>query len=213
MERHRRLAPVADLCVMLRRRNIAVAGLVGVFLVLLGLSWVCGRGEPGSRRLKFKPGDRSITPLFVIITRGRLETNNNRAGYVHPPFYQPCDRVEPISALNSRVRNWVRDGLYRLGFRGAVDRLGAGAIEMAPNTFPSMLWFGYKSTDHVFARDAVLVSEKGLRLPLRWAIGQSITNDSEHLDCWELPSLLTNRGKYRLTRPESKQTLVTFDYE
>jgi hypothetical protein len=124
--------------------------------------------------------------------------------------------MEPISALNYRVRNWVGDGLYRLGFRGAIDRLGAGMTAPGPNASPAMLWFGFRDpkTNEVFFQDAYLESDGGFRLPLRLGSREMMVFARpvpEYVDTYWLPSLLTNRGTYRLVAPGNR-TLVTFVY-
>jgi hypothetical protein len=204
---------------MQHRRNIAVAAFVGVFLVLLGLSWVCGRGDPASRRLRFKPVDSSITPLFVVITRGRWETNQigpasvpPQVGYIHRFYCASQESCQPVSALSYRVRWLVQPGLRRLGFWGKF----CGPSSVTPTTTDtSMLWFGYRATNSVYSysEEAILLSDQGLRLPLAVRGEDSFTARSEHLMTWQLPSRLTNRGKYRLTLSKSNRTLVTFDYE
>ena len=225
---------------MLHKRQFAVAGFVGLLLLLLALSWVCGRGEPPSRSLRFKLGDDSIRPLFVLLTRGRLETNNNWVAYVHPPFYQRWDPVGPISALNYSVRNWMRDRLSRLGFRRKFNRLGAGMTGPMTNPYPYMLRFGFRDpkTNEVFFQDAYLEADGGSRLPLRHGgretrykvqVDRKLMPGSrlplmpgnramvlgqslpEYVDTYFLPSPLTNRGTYRLVvRPN--RTLVSFVY-
>jgi hypothetical protein len=78
----------------------------------------------------------------------------------------------------------------------------------------SILWFGYRGTNYAFAQDAVvLVSENGSRSPLTLSGYEDYPDVSEHLLYLDLPSLLTNRGKYSLTLPSLNQTLVTFEYE
>jgi hypothetical protein len=226
---------------MARRRHVAVVGLVAFFLLLLGLGWVWGRGEPASRRLRFTPGDDSITPLFVLITRGRWETNQSapapappRVGYVHRFYRGSQEPVRPVSALSYRVRSWMAPALRTLGVR---DKFHGGRTELVAETDTPILWFGYRATNSVYAysRNAVLLSDQGLRLPLglrsevRWGRaspsapglrlplgrrgGESLTARSDHVITWQLSTPLTSRGKYRLTLPKSKQTLVTFEYE
>ena len=131
---------------MQHRRYIAVAGVVGVSLVLLGLIWGCGQGETASRRLKFKPGDSSITPLFVMITRGRWETNQfqpvpapPRVGYFHHFYYASQESCQPVSALSYRVRWWFEPALRSLG----VGKKFCGPNSIVPSsTDTSKLWFG-----------------------------------------------------------------------
>jgi hypothetical protein len=78
-----------------------------------------------------------------------------------------------------------------------------------------MLWLGYRATNSVYSysEEAILLSDQGLRLPLGVGAEDTSTAHSEHLMIWQLPSLLTNRGKYRLTLSKSNRTLVTFVYQ
>jgi len=202
---------------MQHRRHIAVAAFVAIFFVLLGLSWVCGRGEPASRRLRFKPGDSLITPLFVIINRGRLETNQvepapapPRVGYIHRLYFASQESVRPVSVLGYRVRWLLQPALRKLG---VWEKFCGGSIEAPTPKDTSILWFGYRATNSVYSysEGAILLSDQGLRLPLGVGGEATITARSEHLMTWDLPLLLTNRGNYRLTL--SNRTLVTFDYE
>jgi len=108
------------------------------------------------------------------------------------------------------------------------------------NQYPSMLRFAFRDpkTNEVFFQGACLERDGGFRLPLKRAgremhykvkvdrkltpglrpplrpgsremvPGQSLP---EYVDTFFLPSLLTNRGTYRLVAP-GKRTLVTFVY-
>jgi hypothetical protein len=120
---------------------------------------------------------------------------------------------------------------------GVRDKFRGGRTELFAETDTSILWFGYRATNSVYAYsgNAVLLSDQGLRLPLqrrgedRWwrarpsapdlrlPLGRrgedSLTARSDHVITWQLSTLLTNRGKYRLILPKSNRTLVTFEYE
>ncbi len=116
------------------------------------------------------------------------------------------DRLQPVSSLSF----WVRDRINSLGFRGAARRQ---LIDSAPTrTGGSALWFGYAATNATSFEGACLVSERGLRLPLTPLMQQVFTDRSPpgHLGCWEIPSLLTNRGRYRLIVPALNRTVLTF---
>jgi hypothetical protein len=199
---------------MLRKRQIAVIALVGLFLLLLGLSWVCGRRA--STQPIIKAEDGNVSPLFVAITRPGLVPNvNPNTGkrvpgmhYAHR-FYYRSDRLQPVSAPSYWVRDWVNSALYPLGFRGIAPRQ---MVEQPSGTGTSMLWFAYGATNDMSLNGACLVSEQGLRLPLTSITRQVLTDRSPpgHLDCWEIPSLLTHHGKYRLVVPSLTRPLVTF---
>ncbi len=77
---------------------------------------------------------------------------------------------------------------------------------------PWVLWLGYRSTNSLFGEDAVLVSDAGLQLALAQRVEDAHPN-SERLMSWEIPSSLTNHGKYRLTIPKDNRTLLTFIYD
>ena len=185
--------------------------------MLLGLSWFCGRLEPTGQRLRFESGNGSISPLFVLITRGRLETNYSPAPgvkvgrvYIHTFYSASQESCQPVSALSYRVRWWVAPALGRLLAR---DKFCGGMTELPTYTDTPVLWLGYRATNSIHYSDAVLVSDRGLRVPLTPGVGQESSTRREHLDCWLLPTLLTNCGKYRLTPPQSNQPLVTFVYD
>jgi len=205
---------------MPHRRHTALATFVAVFLLLLGLSWVCGRRvEPAPHRLSFEAGDGSVKPLFVLITRGRRETNYvstapgvklAKVVYLHRFYYASQETVQPVTALRYRAGMWAAPVLRWLG---VANKLIGPMCSQPTSTDTSVLWFGYRATNSVFSEDAVLVYDQGLRLPLTPEVEDTRTARSEHLMSWELPSLLTNRGKYRLTLPRLNQTLLTFVYE
>jgi hypothetical protein len=130
--------------------------------------------------------------------------------YLHRFYSGSQQSVQPVTALRYRVGLWVAPALRWLGVQ---DRF-VGPMSIQPtSTDTSVLWFGYKTTNIVFSEDAVLVSDQGLRLPLTLEVEDTRTASAEHIMSWELPSLLTNRGKYRLTLPRLNQTLVTFVYD
>ena len=202
---------------MPRKRHIVGAAFGAVFLMLLGLSWFCGRLEPTGHRFRFDSGTGSISPLFVLITRGRLETNYSPAPgvkvgrvYIHTFYCASQESVQPVSALSYRVRWWVAPALGRLVAR---DKFCGGMIEQPTHSDTPVLWLGYRATNSILYSDAMLVSDRGLRVPLTPGVGQGANARREHLDCWLLPTLLTNRGKYRLTLPQSNQPVVTFVYD
>ena len=202
---------------MPHKRHLVFAAFVAVLLMLLALSWFCGRLEPTGHRLCFEPGNASISPMFAMITRGRLETNYSPAPgvrlarvYIHTFYLASQQSIQPVSALRYRVGMWVAPILGRLGVR---DKFCGGMIEMPTDTDMPVLWLGYRATNIVLYSDAVLVSDRGLRVPLTSGVGQGSSARREHLDCWRLPTLLTNRGKYRLTLPNGNQPLVTFVYD
>jgi hypothetical protein len=201
---------------MPRRRHIAVAVFVGGFLILLGLSWFWGRLEATRHTLRFESANGPIRPLFVFTTRGRLETNYSPAPglnlgrvYVHRLYFASPKSVEPISAFRYRLGKRVAPVLGRLV---AWDKFCWHEVTTPTDT---LLCLGYRATNSIidFDSDAVLVSDRGLRLPLTPALLLESNARREHLDCWQLPALITNRGKYILTMPKSNQPLVTFVYD
>ena len=135
---------VAALYVMPHKRRIAVAAFVAVFLLLWGLSWFCGRLEPTGHKLRFESGNFSINPLFVLITRGRLETNYSPAPvvnvgrvYIHTFYSASQESCQPVSALSYRLRWWVAPVLGRLVAR---DKFCGGMTGTAhPHRYASPL--------------------------------------------------------------------------
>ena len=100
-----------------------------------------------------------------------------------------------------------------LGQIGGSRQVLRGYDRTATRTDTPVLWLGYRATNSIQFSDAELVSDQGLRVPLTLSVGQGANARREHLDSWLLPTLLTNRGKYRLTLPKSNQPLVTFVYD
>ncbi len=201
---------------MPRRRHIAVAVFVGGFLILLGLSWFCGWLEPTWHTLPFESANGPIRPMFVFTTRGRLETNYSPAPglnlgrvYVHRLHFASSRSVVPISAFRYRLGKRVPPVLARLL---AWDKFNWHEVGTPTDT---LLCLGCRATNSLtdLYSDAVLVSDRGLRLPLTPALLLERYDRGEHLACWQLPPLLTNRGKYTLTIPKSNQPLVTFVYD
>ncbi|MGO8929996.1 MAG: hypothetical protein ACLQU3_24270 [Limisphaerales bacterium] len=205
---------------MPHRRRTSVVALVAVFLLLLALSWVCGhRVEPAPHRLRFEAGDGSVRPLFVSITRGRRDTNYvstppgiklARVVYLHRFYYASQQTVQPVTALRYRASMWAEPALRWLGVQ---DKFLGPMADQYTSTDTSVLWFGYRATNSVFSEDAVLVSDQGLRLPLKPEVEDTRAARAEHLMSWELPWLLTNRGEYRLTLTRLNQTILTFVYD
>ena len=199
---------------MPRKTRFKVVVVATILLVTLAVSWLW-RVEPPTPGLVFQEGDGSISPLFVMITRGRLETNyeatasgtkSARVGYAHR-FYCSRERVVPVPAL----RYWAESGLRWLGIQSE-------AVSTTMTTFPtstdiSVLWVGYRATNSVLSEDAVLLSDCGPQVALAPGIGQTLIARSERLVCWKLPTLLTNRGKYSLILTSRNATLLTFEYE
>jgi hypothetical protein len=135
--------------------------------------------------------------------------------YIHTFYCASQGSVQPVPALRYWVDFWVgpkvEAALRLLGVRHRA--LVRPNITLPTSTDTSVLWFGYRATNAITSEDAVVVSDQGSRLALTPVVDTSQTNHSEHLMIWKLPSLLTNRGKYRLTLPRANQTLLTFDYE
>ena len=205
------------LIVMPHKSRIAVPAFLAVFLILLGLSWFCGPLEPTGHKLRFESGNSSINPLFVLITRGRLETNYSPAPgvkvgrvYIHTFYSASQESCQPVSALSYRVRWWVAPVLGRLVAR---EKFCGGMTELPTRTDTPVLWLGYRATNSIQFSGAELVSDQGLRVPLTPSVGQGANARREHLDTWLLPTLLTNRRTYSLTLPGSSQPLVTFVYD
>ena len=125
--------------------------------------------------------------------------------------YASQKSIQPVSLLRYRLGELLAPALGWFRLR---DRFVGPKAEGFGDT-ESLLWFGYRGTNSVFPEDVVLVSEQGLRLPLAPGVEDTLTARSppEHLISWELPSQVTNRGKYRLTLPSRNQTLLTFIYE
>jgi hypothetical protein len=202
---------------MEHRKHIAFVAFVAGFLLLLGLSWMGGRMEHAPHGLRFEPGGSSIRPLFVLITRGQLHTNYvtrapgikvARVGYVHRFYYASQDTIRPGSALRYWTFYYVAAAWRWLGM--AAKFVGPRSDAFAGTA--SVLWLGYRATNSLFAEDAVLVSDRGLRLPLTPRMEDTRTN-AEHLMNWEIPAPLTNHSKYRLTLPRLNQTILTFVYD
>ena len=201
---------------MSHRRHSMITASVAAFLIILGLIGVYGQRGSTIHRLRFGAADGSVTPLFVVLTRGQLETHYDsrrrpRVELTHR-FDLRDDRWQPVSALDYWVRERTSKALYPLGFRGITPRI----IAVTPTTTDtSLLWFGYRGTNSVYPEGAVLLSDRGLRMPLLPRL-ESMLGDRPPpalLVCWELPSLLTNRGNYRLAVPSLNLTMATFDYE
>jgi hypothetical protein len=152
--------------------------------------------------------------MFVVITRGRWHTNQvepppaPRVGYYHEFYYVSQESCQPVSALSYRVRWSLQPALRKLG---VWEKFCGPNRNFSTKSDTSVLWFGCRATNKVDLEDVILVSDQGLEVPLGPWIEDYLTVRSEALITWQLPLLLTNRGKYRLMK--SNRTLVTFDYE
>ena len=67
-----------------------------------------GRLEASTQSLRFEAGDSSVSPLFVVLTRGWLEANNtpgvsNLPPYVHGCYYCDDARLRQVSALRYKI--------------------------------------------------------------------------------------------------------------
>jgi len=204
--------------VMANRRHVALVAIITALIaVLLVLMWTSGRALPTQRRLRVVAADGSLSPVFVLIARPQLVPDFNSDARMRTPgrhcahrFYCRSDRLEPLSARSYWLRHQVESALYRLGFR---NRLPKAALWESPcSTNTSFLWFGYTATNEVSVQHAWLISDRGERLALGLTYRQVRKNHSppERIDCWEVPSLLPNRGTYRLVVPSLDRALVVF---
>lgn len=201
---------------MPRSASKSFAAVIAIFTVIV-VALLLWRTEPKLRRLRFESTDREFSPLFVEVTRGHLETNfvttlsgtnSPRVAYVHR-HYHSRDRVESVPALRYRVQGITQ----RLGFRSWPSPTSMSVVPTSGDI--TLLWVGYRSTNtnRVLSQEALLVSEDGQRLPLTPGVSQTLTARFEHLDYWQLPCLLTNRGTYRLVLPDSGRTLLSLHYQ
>jgi hypothetical protein len=191
-----------------------LGAFVTVLLTVVALIW-CYKIGLHPTRLRLAAADSSIKPLLITVTRGRLETSYEQSGgveveraYYNHRFYSLNGRLKPVPKL----RYWAESCFQRLGFQGKAVSTTHPILKQT-STDTSVLWLLHLSSNSVVTEDAVLVSDNGLRLPLSSPMGVTLGSGPEQLDCWELPSLLTNRGKYELFLPSLNQTLLTFRYE
>jgi len=204
---------------MLRRRPITVAAFFAGFLILSGLSWSWGRLGATRHTLRFESANGPIQPLFVFTDRGRLETNYSPypgrvaampgTTYVHRFYFASGKSIEPISGFHYRLGKRMPPVLARLL---AWDKSKSNWHEITTPT-DTVLCLGYHATNSLIdpQYDAVLVSDRGLRLPLTVTWGLNSNPRGKYLRVWQLPALLTNHGKYTLT--VSNQALVTIVYD
>jgi len=208
--------------VMANRRRIAVLVFIPVLVSSLALSWIFGSFAAAHHRLRFQAGDAFVTPRFVVITRGQLEedrrpTSIGRSTEMHYThrLYDRDDCLQIVSPFDYRVCNFASSVLYRLGLRTAAAKFSRQMYERNVTTDTSLLWFGYSSTNSLFGSAPVLMTDKGMRIPLTPRTATDLTDrlPAGHVDCWQLPSVLTSPGKYRLVVSDNDRTVVSFVYD
>ena len=163
--------------------------------------------------LEYEPGDSTITPTFLQLTQGTLVTNfvNRSTGKV--------ERVTYNHTLSFYSRTLKPESFPRYIFRktfsssrwpGSLLRADETTVYLPENV--SLLWLGYAGTKSIMGNKTLaLVPSSGNLIPLLPHSGSVIPKRKEVLDSFKIPTLLTNKGKYRLMLTNSNEEVLSFE--
>ena len=194
------------------KRKYCIAGLILISVFAASWFWEIEIKMPRIG-LEFEPGNSTITPTFLQVTQGSPLTNyvNSPSGkeprsvnYGHTlSFYSGTLKPEPYP------RYIFKKTFSSPRWPGSLIRPSEQTTYTPKNI--SMLWLGYTGTNSLMAKDAVLVSTTGDTIPLLPSVGQVIPTRKECMDSFELPTLLTNKGTYRLMLTNSNEEVLSFE--
>ncbi len=199
------------------KRGITVPAIAGLVLLVLVLGWFDRAGTPPFSSLRFGACNGPIQPRFVVLTRGRPKAlpyvaglGGPGIGYVHHMYMRPNSAGGvPVPPLLGEIESDINRALRWAGIRA---KFGTFAEDELPTrTDTALLWVGYGGSNNLRSEEVTLAGPNGSHLRLRPQIS-STGYWTNQWTCWELPSLLTNRGTYRLVLPKTRQNLLWFDW-
>ncbi len=199
------------------KRGIVVPGVAGLLLLVLSLCWFGRGGTPPYSSLRFRARNGPIQPRFVVLTRGRPKAlsyvpglGGPGIGYVHHIYMRPNSAgAVPVPPLLGEIESDIHRALRWAGIRAQFGIFAESKLPTRTDT--ALLWVGYRATNNLRSEEVALACRNGSRLGLTPQIG-STEHWTNQWTCWELPSLLTDRGTYRLILPKTHQSLLWFDW-
>ena len=126
--------------------------------------------------------------------------------YRHRFYFASPQSLDQISAFHYRLAKRVPPALRRFM---AWDKFAWNEFGTRSDTPLCLRFHATNTSIDLGSEDVVLVSDRGLRLPLTLAWLKQ--EHGQGFAAWEMPTLLTNRGKYTLT--VNNQPLATIVYD